>query len=209
MTEPNFTTDGRTVTVRVPISIRRRGGRKLVLAPDGTNVTTAPVCRHIDNAMVKAIARGFRWREMLENGTHATILEDEVTIGHNVTLHGCHVERGCLIGIGSIVMDGVRVGERSLVAAGALVSPGTQIPPRSLVLETNMPNYPWLADRQLSESDIQARLRTLRLLGDPYTEAQIAAAPVAVRNKTELDALVAYLQGLGVLNVDRAAKAQP
>jgi cytochrome c oxidase cbb3-type subunit 2 len=83
------------------------------------------------------------------------------------------------------------------------------IAPRSLVPESNMPNYPWLADRQLSESDIQARLRTLRLLGDPYTEAQIAAAPVAVRNKTELDALVAYLQGLGVLNVDRAAKAQP
>ena len=75
MTEPNLTGDGRTVTVRVPISIRRRGGRKLVLAPDGTNVTTAPVRRHIDNAMVKAIARAFRWREMLENGTHATIAE--------------------------------------------------------------------------------------------------------------------------------------
>jgi hypothetical protein len=67
--------DARTVTVRVPISIRRRGGRKLVLAPDGTNVTTAPVSRHIDNAMVKAIARAFRWRDQLENGTHATIAE--------------------------------------------------------------------------------------------------------------------------------------
>jgi hypothetical protein len=54
MTEPNPTNDGRSVTVRVPISIRRRGGRKLVLAPDGTNVTTAPIRRHIDNAMVKA-----------------------------------------------------------------------------------------------------------------------------------------------------------
>ena len=68
------------------------------------------------------------------NGTHATILEDEVTIGHNVTLHGCYVERGSLIGIGAIVMDGARVGEKSLVAAGALVSPGTAIPPRSLVM---------------------------------------------------------------------------
>ena len=75
MREPNLTADGPTVTVRVPISIRRRGGRKLVLAPDGTNVTTAPVRRHIDNAMVKAIARAFRWREMLEDGTHATIAE--------------------------------------------------------------------------------------------------------------------------------------
>lgn len=75
MSEPNLTRDGRTLTVRIPISIRRRGGRRLVLAPDGTNVTTRPVCRHIDNAMVKAIARAFRWREMLENGTHATIAE--------------------------------------------------------------------------------------------------------------------------------------
>jgi hypothetical protein len=74
MTEPNLTGDGRTVTVRVPISIRRRGGRKLVVTPAGT-VTTTPVCRHVDNAMIKAIARAFRWREMLENGTHATIAE--------------------------------------------------------------------------------------------------------------------------------------
>jgi len=59
----------------VSISIRRRGGQKLVLAPDGTNVTTGPVRRHIDNAMVKAIARAFRWREMLETGTYATIAE--------------------------------------------------------------------------------------------------------------------------------------
>ena len=75
MTEPNPAGDGRTITIRVPISIRRRGGRKLVLAPDGTNVPTSPVCRHVDNAMVKAIARAFRWREMLETGKHATIAE--------------------------------------------------------------------------------------------------------------------------------------
>ena len=70
----------------------------------------------------------------VSNGTDETILEDEVTVGHNVTLHGCHVERGCLIGIGAIVMDGVRVGEKSLVAAGSLLTPGTIIPPRSLVM---------------------------------------------------------------------------
>jgi hypothetical protein len=75
VTEPNLTVDGRTITVRIPISIRRRGGRKLVLAPDGTTETWAAPCRRIDNAMVKAIARAFRWREMLENGTHATIAE--------------------------------------------------------------------------------------------------------------------------------------
>lgn len=73
--KPKVMGDGSTVTVRVPISIRRRGGRKLVLAPDATNVPTAPIRRHVDDAMVKAVARAFRWREMLENGTHATIAE--------------------------------------------------------------------------------------------------------------------------------------
>jgi gamma-carbonic anhydrase len=70
----------------------------------------------------------------VRNGTHPTILEDEVTVGHSVTLHGCYVERGCLIGIGSILLDDVRVGSHSIVAAGALISPGTLIPPRSLVM---------------------------------------------------------------------------
>src|SRR2546428_1641453 len=67
-------------------------------------------------------------------GTHPTILEDEVTVGHSVTLHGCYVERGSLIGIGSIVLDDARVGAQSLVAAGSLISPGTIIPPHSLVM---------------------------------------------------------------------------
>lgn len=75
MSKPKISSDGRTITVRVPISIRKRGGRKLVLAPDGTNAIAAPICRHIDNPLIKAIARAFRWREMLENGTHATIAE--------------------------------------------------------------------------------------------------------------------------------------
>jgi carbonic anhydrase/acetyltransferase-like protein (isoleucine patch superfamily) len=67
-------------------------------------------------------------------GSHPTVLEDEVTVGHSVTLHGCYVERGALIGIGSIVLDDARVGAQSLVAAGSLISPGTIIPPRSLVM---------------------------------------------------------------------------
>lgn len=67
-------------------------------------------------------------------GSHPTILEEEVTIGHSVTLHGCYIERGALIGIGSIVLDDARVGAQSLVAAGSLISPGTIIPPRSLVM---------------------------------------------------------------------------
>lgn len=79
MSKPKISSDGRTITVRVSISIRKRGGRRLVLVPDGTNMSVAHVCRHVDNAMVKAIARAFRWREMLENGTHATIAEIAAT----------------------------------------------------------------------------------------------------------------------------------
>lgn len=73
--EPIVAADGRAVTFRIPISIRKRGGRKIVLAPDGTSDTWAAPGRRVDNVMVKAIARAFRWRETLENGTHATIAE--------------------------------------------------------------------------------------------------------------------------------------
>jgi cytochrome c oxidase cbb3-type subunit 2 len=72
------------------------------------------------------------------------------------------------------------------------------IAPRQLVPESNMPGYPWLDRRKLDYADVMARMRVLRLLGDPYTDEDIAAAYETVRNKTELDALVAYLQGLGV-----------
>jgi carbonic anhydrase/acetyltransferase-like protein (isoleucine patch superfamily) len=82
-------------------------------------------------------------------GTHPTILEDEVTVGHSVTLHGCHVERGSLIGIGSIVLDDVRVGAKSLVAAGSLLSPGTIVPPRSLVM-----GVPGRVKRSLTEQEV-------------------------------------------------------
>src|SRR5438876_9870819 len=67
-------------------------------------------------------------------GEKPTVLEEEVAVGHSVTLHGCYVERGSLIGIGSIVLDDARVSAQSLVAAGSLISPGTIIPPRSLVM---------------------------------------------------------------------------
>lgn len=63
-----------------------------------------------------------------------TIVEEEVTVGHRVTLHGCHVERQCLIGMGAIVMDEARIGEQSMIGAGALVTPGTIIPPRVLAV---------------------------------------------------------------------------
>jgi carbonic anhydrase/acetyltransferase-like protein (isoleucine patch superfamily) len=82
-------------------------------------------------------------------GAHPAILEDEVTVGHSVTLHGCYVERGSLIGIGSIVLDEARVGAQSLVAAGSLISPATIIPPRSLVM-----GLPARVKRPLTEEEV-------------------------------------------------------
>jgi cytochrome c oxidase cbb3-type subunit 2 len=61
-----------------------------------------------------------------------------------------------------------------------------------------MPAYPWLAERPADDGTVQARMRALRTLGHPYTDEQIATAPAAVEGKTELDALIAYLQGLGL-----------
>jgi len=70
--------------------------------------------------------------------------------------------------------------------------------PRAVVPESNMPAYPWLARTPLATTDIQDRMRALRRLGVPYSEEQIAKAPGQLQGKTEEDALVAYLQGLGI-----------
>ncbi len=71
------------------------------------------------------------------------------------------------------------------------------INPRDVVPESNMPSFPWLARNKLDGSTVQSHMRAIKRLGDPYTDADIAGAPAAVEGKTELDALVAYLQGLG------------
>ena len=86
--------------------------------------------------------------------THSTVLEEEITVGHRVTLHGCYVERGSLIGIGSIILDGARIGKQSLVAAGSLVTPGTVIPPRSLVMGAPAKVKRLLTADELSKLDL-------------------------------------------------------
>jgi cytochrome c oxidase cbb3-type subunit 2 len=71
------------------------------------------------------------------------------------------------------------------------------INPRDVVPESNMPGYPWLAETTVDPDLVTSKMRALQWLGDPYTDEEIAAAAEAVKGKTELDALVAYLQGLG------------
>jgi len=70
--------------------------------------------------------------------------------------------------------------------------------PRDVVPESNMPAYPWLETASLDGSDIQAHMRALRRVGVPYTDQQIATAPEQLRGRTEQEALVAYLQNLGL-----------
>jgi len=69
--------------------------------------------------------------------------------------------------------------------------------PRDVVPESNMPSFPWLSKNSVDGDTVQSHMRALKRLGDPYSDAEIAAAPAAVEGKTEMDAVVAYLQGLG------------
>jgi cytochrome c oxidase cbb3-type subunit 2 len=69
--------------------------------------------------------------------------------------------------------------------------------PRDLVPESNMPAYPWLETTPVDAPLVERKLRGLAMLGDPYTEEDLSAVAASVEGKTELDALVAYLQGMG------------
>jgi cytochrome c oxidase cbb3-type subunit 2 len=75
--------------------------------------------------------------------------------------------------------------------------------PRTVVPESNMPGYPWLNERQVDPQLVTKKLEILQLLGDPYTDEQIAGAAAAVEGRTEMDAVVAYLQGLGTNRSNR------
>jgi len=69
--------------------------------------------------------------------------------------------------------------------------------PRSVVPESNMPGYPWLAKAPANAEDIEAKLRALRFLGVPYSDQDLAGAKAELKDRTEMDALIAYLQVLG------------
>jgi cytochrome c oxidase cbb3-type subunit 2 len=77
------------------------------------------------------------------------------------------------------------------------------INPRDLVPESNMPGYPWLQDKLIDGKLMNRKMQTLKMLGHPYTDEQIAGAADAVEGLSEMDALVAYLQFLGLANNGR------
>ncbi|MGM0574986.1 MAG: gamma carbonic anhydrase family protein [Myxococcota bacterium] len=83
--------------------------------------------------------------------THPTLIEDDVTVGHRVVLHGCTVKRGALVGMGAVVMDEAVIGEEAMVGAGALVTPGTVIEPRTLAV-----GAPARARRGLTDEELRS-----------------------------------------------------
>lgn len=85
--------------------------------------------------------------------THPTILEDYVTVGHSVTLHGCHIKSNNLIGIGSVVLDEVVIEENCIIAAGALIPPGTRVKAKSLMM-----GVPAKRVREISDEEV-AKIR--------------------------------------------------
>ncbi|MFJ6207980.1 gamma carbonic anhydrase family protein [Lysinibacillus sp. NPDC092081] len=85
------------------------------------------------------------------------IIEDEVTVGHQVTLHSCTIRKKALIGMGSIVLDGAEIGEGAFIGAGSLVPPGKVIPPNSLAL-----GRPAKVVRELNDEDKEDMERIIR-----------------------------------------------
>ena len=89
------------------------------------------------------------------------IVEDEVTVGHNVILHGCTVKKRCIIGMGSTILDGAVIGEECIIGANTLIPSGKVIPPRSLVVGS-----PGKVVRELTDKDFDL----IQLSIDTYVE---------------------------------------
>lgn len=85
------------------------------------------------------------------------IIEDEVTIGHQATLHSCIVRKGALVGMGSIILDGAEIGEGAFIGAGSLVPPGKKIPPGTLAF-----GNPAKVVRELNNADKEDMQRIIR-----------------------------------------------
>ena len=81
---------------------------------------------------------------------HSLHIGDEVTVGHNVVLHGCEISDRCLIGMGAIVMDGAKIGKDCIIAAGALVVERTVVPPKTLMVGS-----PARPKRPLTDDELQ------------------------------------------------------
>lgn len=103
--------------------------------------------------------------EGIENSGFPAIIGQNVTIGHSCIIHACNINDNCLIGMGSIIMDGAEIGKNSIVGAGAVVTKGKKFPPKSLIL-----GNPAKFIRELKESEIheikQSAIRYVKFKND-------------------------------------------
>jgi len=114
MTDARLSDDGRTLTVHVPMAFTERGGPKSVVSPDGvsTDMSSRP---RVDSTLIKALARAFRWRKLLETGVYATI--DEMSAAEKINAsYVCRVLRLTLLApdIVEAILDGRQPGEMTL-----------------------------------------------------------------------------------------------
>ena len=100
----------------------------------------------------------------VQSGAYSTTIGDEVTIGHGAIVHGCTIEDRCLIGMGAILLNGVRVGSESIVAAASLLPEGFVVPPRSLVMGS-----PGKVRRSLDDAEVAS----IRGFADRYVHYRL------------------------------------
>jgi hypothetical protein len=110
----NLSTDGATVTVRIPMAIRKRGGRKLVVTPDG-DTSWAPRRPRIDNTLLKAVVQAFHWKRLLDEGDYSTVSELARAEGMNIS-YVAHVLRLTLLApdLVEAILDGRQPPEMQL-----------------------------------------------------------------------------------------------
>lgn len=101
------------------------------------------------------------------NRNQPTIIEDDVTVGHSVILHGCTIKRSSLIGMGSIILNGAVIEEESMVAAGSLVTENKVFPPRVLIMGS-----PAKVVRELTEDEVLSLKDTARRYVEKASEHQ-------------------------------------
>lgn len=123
-----------------------------VLRGDEDSITIGKKCSIQDNSTI----------HLFEGSP--VIVEDEVTVGHNVILHGCKIGRRSIVGMGSTILDGAVIGEECIIGANTLIPSGKQIPPRSLVVGS-----PGKVVREINEKDLEL----IQLSIDTYVQKGI------------------------------------
>lgn len=134
-----FIAEGAQVIGRVTLGDRASVWFNAVLRGDNEAITVGARTNIQDNSTVHV------------DYTHPTLIGEDVTIGHGVTVHGCTIERQVLVGMNAVLLTGCRIGWGSIIGANALVGEGKMIPPRSLVLGTPGRVVRSVTDQELEE----------------------------------------------------------